>query len=372
MRPLCHPYADLACGNYTDHFSDMNTARMFTHAGLDIWRKPLGELGEPMSGAETAALPDDLRTTLKEGSRKVPGWPEDKPYVATFVRNPSFQPPGGLALTAPVAAIYSYTSLSFSDANRLLIALYLVYAHVSLYVFFRAAARMGAGAVGFLGAFVVYGEVIHLTLQGFYEAALIGPLILSAWAAYERRGLAATAWFVIAVAIHFRALFFLPVFLYGCYLLVRQREWRKWSPRAWSAVVGAGAAGAATLVAFLYLWPHLTSMEVTAPVYFRKLFDDPPDAIFYSGIALLLGAVLAVARGWRDLVLLVWGMGMFTLLREAFAWDVLTMLAWIGMPVVATRAGLVRDVRLVAVMFVALVVFNNQSFPMPIWLRDVI
>ena len=52
--------------------------------------------------------------------------------------------------------------------------------------------------------------------------------------------------------------------------------------------------------------------------------------------------------------------------------DVLRLLAWIGMPIVARRPTLVRDVGLVALLFVALVVFDNRSLLVPLWLLDIV
>ena len=371
LRPLCHPYADLACGNYTDHFSHMNTARVFTHAGLDIWREPLRELGRPLTFEEIADLPPDIRKAARS-ARAIPGWPADKPFLSSWSRNPRFHPPGELLVTAPVAAAYHFTSLSFANANRLVISLFLVFAHISLYVFFRALRQMEAGIVGFLGAFIVYGETVHLTLQGFYEAVIIGPLLLSALALRRRAGLAGTAWFTLAVFIHFRALFFLPLFAYGVYLVVTQREWKRWDTQSWIVAGATGVAGVMTLGVFVLLWPQLADIEINNPINLAVLRGDLDMALLYTGMLVLLSAVFLWADGEADLVVLIWIFVMLTLLRESYPWDVLTLLAWIGMPIVARRPALVRDVRIVALLFLALVVFDNESFPNPIWLLRVV
>ena len=43
VRRVGHPWADLSNGVYTDHFSHMNTARVFPRVGRDLWRKPIAE-----------------------------------------------------------------------------------------------------------------------------------------------------------------------------------------------------------------------------------------------------------------------------------------------------------------------------------------
>ncbi|HEV3473111.1 MAG TPA: hypothetical protein VG408_07915, partial [Actinomycetota bacterium] len=217
----------------------------------------------------------------------------------------------------------------------------------------------------------VYGETIHLTLQGFYEAVIIGPLLLSALALRRREGLAGTAWFTLAVSIHFRALFFLPLFGYGVYLVVKHRQWTRWNTRSWVVAGATCVAGLMTLIVFVLLWPQLSDIEINNPVNVAVLRSDLDMTLLYMGMLILLSSVLFVARAEADLIVLLWLFVMFTLLRESYPWDILTLLAWIGMPIVAARPMLVRDVRIIALLFAALVVFDNESFPNPVWLLRV-
>ena len=371
LRPLCHPYADLACGNYSDHFSDMNVTRMLVTEGLDIWSSPLHELGEPLTDSEIESLPPDIRP-VGEAARKVPGWPADKPFVSSFAYLPSFTPPGGLALNAPVAAVYHFSSISFSLANRLLIALFLVYAHLSLYIFFRGVAKLEPGAVGFLGGFAVYGETIYLTLQGFSEAAVIGPLMLSAFALWRRDGLKGMAWFILAVSFHFRALFFLPLFAYGAYLVLRERQWENWTRRAWSVAALTLVAGSFILSVFWVLRPALAEIPVTNAVNLQKLWTEHGLVILFLGMLLVLAAVLVHARAWPDLIVLVWIFAMVTWLNEVYPWNVLSLMAWLGMPIAGERRHIVRDVRFVAVLFLAMVVLKHGSYAIPIWIQQIV
>src|SRR5206468_1945585 len=116
----------------------MNTGRMFMRVGVDIWRRPLRDNGRPLTDAERAALPADLRhDRLLSHARTFDGWPSDKPFLSSWSFRPRLHPPGDMLLTAPVALLYSYTSLSFSDANLLLILLFLVYVHVPVYLVLR-------------------------------------------------------------------------------------------------------------------------------------------------------------------------------------------------------------------------------------------
>ena len=120
-RPETHPYGDLSRGSFTDHFSHLTTTRLFPRVGIDIWRKPTRDFGHRLTDAETRELPADI--PAKGNNREVfavDGWPIEKPLVASWTHLPRLHPPGDLMLIAPVALAYSFTSLSFTAANRLL------------------------------------------------------------------------------------------------------------------------------------------------------------------------------------------------------------------------------------------------------------
>jgi hypothetical protein len=73
-----HPYGDLSNGNYTDHFSHMNTARLFTHAGTAIWTMPMQDSAVTLTPEQRVALPADL---TPQGGQMYPvfivsGWPD--------------------------------------------------------------------------------------------------------------------------------------------------------------------------------------------------------------------------------------------------------------------------------------------------------
>lgn len=366
-RP-CHPYADLSCGHYTDHFSDMNAARALPAIGVDIWRDPLAAVGRRLTADEKARLPADLEP-VGDGVRAVPAWPDDKPFASSFAHLPSLTPPGGLLITAPAAAAYHWTSLSFTDANRMLISLFLVYAHVSLYVFFTVTA--GTGLIGFLAGTVVAVETVHLTLLGFSEAALIAPLVLSGWALKRGDGLKGAAWFALASSLHFRALFFLPLGIYAVYLVVARRQSRTWRGGEWSLAAATVLLLASTTAVLLLVAPSFSAIELTSRFHISELGLGAV-AMMFAVVVAALAIAFAFARSWGDIAVLLWMSVMLLLVREAFPWNILTLLAWLGLP--ATRsadATLARDVRLAALLFVAIAVFDHDSFPVPTWIQQV-
>jgi hypothetical protein len=371
-----HPYGDLSNGVYTDHFSHMNTARLFTHAGIDIWTKPLQSSVVPLSPAQMAVLPPDM--TSQAGQQypvfTVPGWPADKPFVSSWAAYPRFHPPGDMVLTAPVALLYSFTGLSFSGANRLLVLSFLVLAHISLFVLLKSGISIPARPIGFLVLFVVYLEMIHWSLEGFYEAALIAPLVLCGLCLEQRRGLQAIALFALAAALHFRAYFFAPLAVYGAYIVVRDRQWRTWSRQDYGLAGVASVLCAISLGVFSLITPWLREVPATNPVSVTVAHPDAPAIATLLLVAAVVAVVFAYARSWLDMALLGWLTVSAVLLQQTWEWDVLTILAWLALPIgasAARRYGLVRDARAVAVIFLGMFVFKNMTLLDPSWLQKV-
>ena len=363
----CHPYRDLGCGKSTDHFSHMNTGRLFMKVGIDIWRKPLRDNGRPLTPAERAALPADLqRANPADIGGTFPGWPADKPFVSSWNFNPRFHPPGDMVLTAPVALLYSFTDLSFSGANLLLILLFLGYAHIPIYLLLRGmSGRPRLAPAGLLVGSFVYLTVIHWALEGFYESIAIAPLLLSARALVRDRGLQAIAWFSLAASLHFRALFFAPLALCGLYLVIRRRQWGTWTRRDWGLVAVTAALSAAVLGPFALLWSHLQDIPVTTSI--------SPDAEGFSVVGILPflvilavgAAAFASARAWLDLVVLGWLAVLLLSLHEAYEWDMLMLLAWLIAPHSPSvrRIARVQDARIFVVLGISAFVFHTSLTP---------
>lgn len=376
-----HPYGDLSNGNYTDHFSHMNTARLFTHAGPAIWTGPMQDSAIPLTPEQRAALPADL---TPEGGQEypvftVPGWPADKPFVSSWSTYPRFHPPGDMVLTAPVAVLYSFTDLSFSDANRLLILTFLALAHISIYVLLKFWHPFdGMRPVGFLVLFIVYLELVHWSLEGFYEGVIIAPLVVSANFLARRKGLQAIAMFTLAAVLHFRAYFFAPLAIYGAFLVVRDRQWRTWTRREIDLAGVTVALAVISLGVFSRISPWLREMNSDNPVGVTVADPDIAAIAVLLLVAAIVAAVFVYTRSWLDLVLIGWLTTTSLLLQQTWWWDILSILAWLAMPIAASaaarpsavnRLALIRDARIVAVVFVGSFVFKNTSMLNPSWLQ---
>jgi len=379
LRVFPDSWGDLTGANYTDHFSHMNAARLFPRVGLDTWRVPVDKMFPRLTPEQLAREPADLRAggSYSGGVFEVDGWPAGKPLATSWSNNPRNYPPGDMLLVSPVAAAYHDTDLSFAGANRLLLMLFLLYAHVALYAMFtslllprtrtrtddRWLARMQA-----LTAAVVYVEVIHWTLEGFYDAAALAPLVLCARFVQQRRGLAAIVAFDVAAFIHFRTFFFAPWVIYALAMIVREQQWRQWRIVDWLALLVASALGAMSLGVFVILWPSLQNLPIHNYIHPG---NDPAWAallllpLFAIGIAVAARALWKV-RAWLDLAVLGWLTVMMLALHEAYPWHMLlAVMPWLCAPPSVTApadAVRVHVVRLAVLVGSIAMVFRFEAF----------
>jgi hypothetical protein len=329
-----HPYASLN-GLMTDHFSHMSAARLFPRVGRDLWRRPIAELLPEVRPDEWAELPADLAGSVARdpGTRayQVPGWPRAKPVAASWTQFARPYPPGDLLLVAPVAALYQATDLSFTRANQLLIVLFLVYAHVALYFFVRDAlgAAPGERRVRWLTLAAVYVYVIYYTLNGFYDAAALTPLILAVSYLGQRRGVAALLAYSVAAFIHYRAFFLAPWAVAALWLILRQREWRLVDGLALLATL---ALAVGSLYPFLLLGPTFRALPINNPLQAAGAAFDPLVLAGAGLLWILFGVWFARERAWLDLAVVAWMALLCLFLHQAYDWHVLVLLAWLGTP----------------------------------------
>lgn len=373
LRGPHHPYGDLSNGHYTDHFSHLNAARLLPRAGLDIWRKPLTQLLRPLTHEERARLPADVKAAAYPDGEAyfVPGWPADKPMIASWSFNPRFYPPGDALLFAPVALLYHFTQLSFAGANLLALLLLLVYAHVSLYFALRATEEEPLRLFTLL---MVYFPLVHWTLEGFYDAAILAPLILCAQQLGRGRGIGAILAFCCAAAMHFRAFFFAPWACAALALVLRERQWRSWGARGWAMAVAAGALAMAALVPFALLQPALRALGTSNVIALSVGPALRPQVMAFTVAAALAAAFLWRAGAILELILLAWVMLMLFSLHQAEQWHSVVLLAWLCAPIFghwrpapgSDVVPMALQARLWFVLCAAAMVFHES--PLPTWI----
>jgi hypothetical protein len=324
-RPSCGP----AFG-YSDHFTHMNTARLFPRVGLAIWQTPVERLLEPESRAEQALAPPDVRSALYGGEVfAVPGWPDDKPFAGSWTTIARPYPPGVLLLVAPIAALYHFTPLSFSGACHALILLFLACSHLAFHEVLRDLPDRDRRLYVAAGV-VAYAYVTFWTLRGFYDPAAMIPLVACGRSLARRRWLGALALFALACFIHFRALFYVPWAVVAAWHVGAERAWQAWSPRGWLVAASAGVLGALSLFTFVLVRPVLGQVPLANPVH--------PGDLRAASVCLFGAAVaLAAALFWRgrarlDLAMLGWLTLMIVSIRQLQAWHPFMFVPWIFAP----------------------------------------
>jgi hypothetical protein len=332
-----HPYGDLGRGRFTDHFSHMNAARIFTRIGTDIWRRGVGTMFPRATQEQAARMPKDVRAAWPGEVYPIDGWPIEKPVVQSWSAVPRLYPPGDMVLVAPVALLYHFTSLSFAGANRLLIAWFLVFAHVALFFVLSVVVEQWdkTGPVSTFAALIVSGELIFWALQGFYDCATVTPLLLCAIFLWKRRPLAAILAYCIAAFIHFRAFFLAPLALWAAWMFIEDKRWKSWSWRDSTAAALALVTGLASLATFFMVYDAIDQQldGKANPVHIGAHGLGDSNVIvflvcFAIGIALLLRK-----KAWIDASILAWwGLSLVTL-PGPYPWYDIVPMAWIVMPV---------------------------------------
>jgi hypothetical protein len=378
LHVFSHPWGDLKGTTYTDHFSHMNAARVFPRVGIEIWRRSVDRLFRSLTPAELASMPKDIQAggSFSGGVFHVPGWPMGKPLVTSWSNIPRNYPPGDMLLVAPIAILYHYTDLSFTTANRLLLMLFLVYAHVALFLFFKLLPdfvpdNSSLVSVQAITAAVVYMEVIHWTLEGFYDAAALAPLVLCGWYIRQRKGLPAIAAFCLAAFIHFRAFFLAPLPVYALILIIRERQWRSWSVRQWFILAMAGALGSVSIGVFYILWPSLRRLPIDNPI---NLLNNPAWLTWillpiFLSFACLVARQLLRLQAWLDFAVFVWMAIMMLSLHEAYPWHtILALMPWLcSPPSVIEPSGAVRIQWIRLLVFAGSIGLVFSYEPFAIW-----
>jgi hypothetical protein len=361
--PYKPPFGGLTGGAFTDHFSHMNTARLFVLCGPCVWTTPVHRIFPSASPQERRQVEAELRPYVVTGEVfSAPGVSPEKPLIMNWSRLPRPYPPGALVLVAPVTLAYHFTPLSFFGAIRLLILGFLLYAHVGFYFLLRSALEspVRPGALGLLAGAILYSEFVHWSLEGFYDVAMLAPLALCGHYLRQRRGLAALLAYCVAAFIHYRAYFFAPLPLYAAYLLLQEQQWRGWRARDWTALAVAVLLGGVSLSTFGLVWPWLSFFPKTNPLELQAHNPALWQMLLSGGLAV---AAFLYARAWLDVALLGWLGVMLSRVIQVQAWHVLTPLLWLALPAWTSnerRVPLVRDARVLFVWVMSVAIYGNS------------
>jgi hypothetical protein len=191
----------------TDHHSHWGTVLLFARRGLEIYRRPVRDLCADATGVATRdqAWVDRERNALC--------WVEgfDRPLAINWQDHPRPYPPGHLAFFLPEALVYRFGAWTFGATNRLAVWQMTLAAHLAAVLFALLLRGRTEGAVPIVAAAFAYLELLHWALEGFYDAAGIACILWSLLALARRRPTQALLAYCLAVSLHLRALWYLPI-----------------------------------------------------------------------------------------------------------------------------------------------------------------
>jgi hypothetical protein len=362
MTRKVHPFGDLSNGFFTDHFSHMNDARHFPRAGVRQWTTPLARMERRLTAAERAALPRDVVDCPDGCLFHVDGWPAQKPMQQSWPLLTRFYPPGNLMVFAPMAALYHATPIRTATINRLLVVLCLAFAHAAIFAILDRV----DGPLGALCAVLGASALIHWSLEGFYDASIVVPLLLCD--AFLAAGLGASAFlaFGVAMLLHFRALYYVPWGLGAAVLVfhgrgtLRRADWIK---------IAIGAICLALSVAtFALALPGLLDYPMQMnPLFLRTAALDRTTLLEAAGVAASAGAVFVWARSPLDAGLVAWLALVLTQVRQNYSWYSVALVPWLCAP---ARKPAIRLARLAVFAFLAVRIHDDSLWPR--WIAQVL
>jgi hypothetical protein len=265
--------------------------------------------------------------------------------VINWEKLPRPYPLGLYLYHAPAALLYEYSGLTFGAINVLMLAQYLLFAHLLLFFvardLWRAPASENAESWRLLVGFVVfpmlYLQIQRWTLAGFYDAIVAAFLWLALRAQFrEQNPSRALLFFGGALFLGYRALWFFPLVLFAARDLWRTRA------KGTSRREGAAIASAAVLVG-ISLWglalyfPGLAQHGQNNLVYWRRFFEPDARPLAFLVPASILLAYLASDRH-RALLAFCGSITAFALLTvQTGGWHALAAIPLFALPALMPR-----------------------------------
>jgi hypothetical protein len=206
---------------------------------------------------------------------------------------------------------------------------------------------------------------MYWTLEGFYDAAIIVPLVICARYLHRRRGLAAGVAYCSAAFFHFRAFFHAPWAIWALGSMLRNRFWRGLRPRHAIAIVLALACAGASLATFWLDWDSLKNVIANNPLRYPYTPHDQALLWNFKVVVAVCGLAFIASRAWLDLLQVAWLAIVAVKLREFYYWHMLVSTSWIAAP--ASRP-LVRAVRLAFVLTTIAILFHDPVAPEWLWM----
>ena len=353
--------------DYTDHWSHYGRAALFLAHGFDVYRFPATRY---------------CRAPSPEAARKLPveggcGWcvadkvsTDDRPLCINWTWLRNGYPPGLSVYSLPEVLLLQHTSLSLRAINLFTILKYLLAAHILLWFLFKQVfappeRQRGGAASG--EAWLRYGlfalfylEILKWTLSGFYDPVAVCAIFVGVWQLRRRRGVAAILALSVAVFLHYRALWYCPLFAFAGWTAVRQREWQAGRWRVVAELAASALVLGLSLYAFVLLYPGLKDFLTNNSVMLKDLSLTKPAA--WNLVVPLVPVLLyfAWSRQWTLLSCVAWQLFVVTRTYQIQGWHILFLLPMLGLARLEGKRGSLLAVGVVY-LTEALVIFYNDA-----------
>jgi len=254
----------------SDHISHVFSALLFGERGYRIYTEPPSRLLEP--APNSAALAREFRWD-PEGVFVRPGNGVSLALLINWPHVPRAYPPGSALVHGPIAWLYAARVIGIDGAARSAVALYALAAVAASIQFWPIVIRMfrnaqvagipervGA-AVAIAAVAICVSQLFLWAFEGFYDPIFVLCLIVALSWYVRARWNTALLWYAVALALHFRALWFAPLAI-AC-LWQRYQDTRLGKVRRVidGTFVVALFIGAAAMAAFLLFYGHLVPGE---------------------------------------------------------------------------------------------------------------
>lgn len=185
-------------GTYTDHLNYETAAWFFLQKGFDVFRTPLGELVQNCHALHPHATWGEL------------------PYDKTL---------GNLLFFMPFGAINNLGILPEAVANKLLVCLLILIAHIAIYYFVdELRNRHATLAIKATLSTIFYLSLLHWSANGLSDTISILFIILTIRFLREKRNILGLLCYVMSVFMHYRALYLFPLGIYALVNLYKERK----------------------------------------------------------------------------------------------------------------------------------------------------
>ncbi len=359
-----------ALSNFTDHWSHYGRAVLFLEHGFDVYRKPTSQFCKPPSPAARRSLPPAAGCDwcVTQGAS------DAHPLCINWQFTRASYPPGLFLYSLPEVLLFEATSLSYRAINVFSILKFLAVAHLLMWLFFRVvvspeadplAYRRGGFWLGLALLSLASLEIGKWTLGGFYDPISVAALFLGIWQLGNRRGVDALVALSAALFLHYRALWYLPLFATAAWRAWKNREWRSGGAAPYVKLGAAAVMLGLALYAFVLAYPGMTQLPTANPARLEKLLAG---SLALWNLVLPLTPValyLGWSRQWTLLACLSWQLFTHVRTPKDQWWHVLFLLPMFALARLEGKRG---SLAAAAVIYLteAVVVFGN-ALPVPGW-----